>query len=426
MFLTLEDPNARIHGSRDPLGVQPVWASFGRHVVTNLTTVTTSIRGFTILLLARLLTEKMIKKGIVGEQDALSIFLRTEQIGSYARHLAHDVNEDIRGIERVKRFVEEYRSTVPIQDDISGMILSDQKVYGLWGLYSVSARTSGLIADGPVGLTEFAREFADKNYWPVLQSAETRLFKLLKEGGVLRTHKKDPIFSSVSKLLPQSFTSEEMWFYAQTLRDALYVKDNPSAKRQPLFAELLKNESDLNNGIGRAEILRLAKAARSKDEALAFRLEKIVRLEAFFAPAEAIFDYLQTRGDQKPVDLASKICDQWGKQVPHLTDSPLDDILSEIVNVVGQELGAVMKNCDLALGAGAYEDAIMALLEWNKLVMAARKAAPWIQLTSGKLDVRYRGQERGLPDAKMLPELWRNSYFIDALKTIVYHLAGKN
>ena len=180
MFLTLEDPNARIHGSRDPLGVQPVWASFGRHVVTNLTTVTTSIRGFTVLLLGRLLTEKMIEKGTAGEQDALSIFLRTEQIGSYARHRAHGVDDDIRGIERVKRFLEENGSSVPIQDDITGMILSDQKVYGLWGIYSVSARTSGLIADGPVGLTEFAREFTDKHYWHVLQSVEAKLFKLLK------------------------------------------------------------------------------------------------------------------------------------------------------------------------------------------------------------------------------------------------------
>jgi len=99
MFLTLEDPNARIHGSRDPLGVQPVWASFGRHVVTNLTTVTTSIRGFTVLLLGRLLAEKMIEKGAAGEQDALSIFLRTEQIGSYARHLTHRVDSDIRGVD---------------------------------------------------------------------------------------------------------------------------------------------------------------------------------------------------------------------------------------------------------------------------------------------------------------------------------------
>ena len=29
MFLTLEDPNAKIKGSRDPLGAQPLWASFG-------------------------------------------------------------------------------------------------------------------------------------------------------------------------------------------------------------------------------------------------------------------------------------------------------------------------------------------------------------------------------------------------------------
>ena len=100
MFLTLEDPNARIQGSRDPLGVQPVWASFGRHVVTNLTTVTTSIRGFTVLLIGRLCAEKMIAKGTSGEQDAHSIFLRAEQIGSYARHLAHGVDGDIRGIER--------------------------------------------------------------------------------------------------------------------------------------------------------------------------------------------------------------------------------------------------------------------------------------------------------------------------------------
>ena len=425
MFLTLEDPNARIQGSRDPLGVQPVWASFGRHVVTNLTTVTTSIRGFTVLLFGRLLTEKMIEKGAAGEQDALSIFLRTEQIGSYARYLAHGVDDDIRGIERVMRFVEENGPNVPIQDDASGMILSDQKVYGLWGLYSVSARTSGMIADGPVGLTEFARDFIDKNYWPVLQSAETKLFKLLKDGGTLRTHKNDPIFSSVSKLLPPTFTNEEIWFYSQTLRDAQHVKDNPSAKRQPLFAELLKNNSDLNNYTNREEILNLANKASSEDEALSLRLEKIARLEALFAPAEALFDYLQTRGGQKPADLALKLKDHWGKQVPHL-DSPLDGISSEIVAVVGKELGGGMSRCNHALNAGAYEDAIMALLEWNKLVMAARKAAPWIQLTSGKLDVRYRGQERELPDGDILPQLWRNSYFIDALKSIVHLLSGNN
>ena len=164
---------------------------------------------------------------------------------------------------------------------------------------------------------------------------------------------------------------------------------------------------------------------QSKDKTLSIRLKKIARLEALFAPAEALFDYLQTRGGQKPAVIALKLFDHWGKQVPHLTTS-LDDILTEIISVVGPDLGGAMNKCDHALGVGAYEDAIMALLEWNKLVMAARKAAPWIQLTSGKLDVRYRGQEKELPDGDTLPELWRNSYFIDALKSIIHHLEVNN
>ncbi len=57
--------------------------------------------------------------------------------------------------------------------------------------------------------------------------------------------------------------------------------------------------------------------------------------------------------------------------------------------------------------------------EAGKPVWAPAGAFPegfdWIQLTSGKLDVRYRGQEKELPDGDTLPELWRNSYFIDAL-----------
>ena len=159
MFLTLEDPRAKVQGSVDPLGLQPVWSTFGRHVVTNLTSVSTSVRGFTILLLARYYTERLIKEGRAKEEDALSIFLRMEQLGAYARHVGHGVEGDIRGIERVKKFLDEHGAKVPIQADVSGMILSDQKTYGLWGLYSVSARASALIADGPVGVTAETNKF---------------------------------------------------------------------------------------------------------------------------------------------------------------------------------------------------------------------------------------------------------------------------
>ena len=143
-FLTLEDPNAKIKGSRDPLGVQPIWSAFGRHVVTNLTTQSTSVRGFTVLLLGRYFAADLVDRGIAAREDALDIFLRMEQVGAYVRHVAHGVEGEIRGIERVKRFVDEQSGNVVIAADRRGMILSDQKVYGLWGLYSVPARTSGL------------------------------------------------------------------------------------------------------------------------------------------------------------------------------------------------------------------------------------------------------------------------------------------
>ena len=79
-FLTLEDPNAKIKGSRDPLGVQPIWAAFGRHVVTNLTTQSSSVRGFTTLLLGRYFAAELVDRGMASREDALDVFLRMEQI----------------------------------------------------------------------------------------------------------------------------------------------------------------------------------------------------------------------------------------------------------------------------------------------------------------------------------------------------------
>jgi hypothetical protein len=63
MFLTLEDPRAKIQGSRDPLGAQPVWSGFGRKLVSNLTTVSNSVRGFTVLLLGHYFGERLIEEG---------------------------------------------------------------------------------------------------------------------------------------------------------------------------------------------------------------------------------------------------------------------------------------------------------------------------------------------------------------------------
>ncbi|SRR6266542_1262335 len=58
-FLTDIDPQAAVKGSRDPLGLQTIWARLGRHVVGNLTTVSTSVRDFATLVLGYYFAERV-------------------------------------------------------------------------------------------------------------------------------------------------------------------------------------------------------------------------------------------------------------------------------------------------------------------------------------------------------------------------------
>ena len=50
-FLTELDSRAAVKGSRDSLGLQAIWTRLGRHVVGNFTTVSDSVRDFTVVLL---------------------------------------------------------------------------------------------------------------------------------------------------------------------------------------------------------------------------------------------------------------------------------------------------------------------------------------------------------------------------------------
>src|SRR6478752_7826144 len=99
-FLTDLDPQAAIKGSRDPLGLQTIWARLGRRVVGNLTTVSTSVRDFTTLVLGYYFAERVANEQ-QGDGD-LAVFLRWEQLAAYARG---EINGDwaFRGVERVKK-----------------------------------------------------------------------------------------------------------------------------------------------------------------------------------------------------------------------------------------------------------------------------------------------------------------------------------
>jgi hypothetical protein len=121
--------------------------------------------------------------------------------------------------------------------------------------------------------------------------------------------------------------------------------------------------------------------------------------------------------------VAIKLNDRWGGAVPNLNPDAFAEILPEIRDASRAETAVAVARCHETLRAGAYEDAITAVLDWNAQVSQDRKSAPWAQIgEGGRLDVRYRGTEQLLPDGDALQTLWKNSYFIDSLKSVIRQL----
>jgi len=422
-FLTLEDPNAKIKGSRDPLGLVQIWYSFGRQVVTNLTTQTSSVRGFTVLILGRYLAARLIDEGTVPQEEALNVFLRFEQLAAYAREAVHGAGGDIRGIDRVRRNLQERPRKIAIQANRRGMILSDQKVYGLWGLFSVSARTSGLLSDGPVGVTERAAEFIESEYMPVLDGSLRPLLRLLARGGSIDTRRGDKVFTSIAEVLAPHLTNAEVRFYRDHLGNATAVQ-GVAARRQAELTGLLEQLDP--DYIGREEILELRDRSRSNDGDLSHCLDRIARVEALLAPAAYVFDYCLTRDRQPPEDIAGKLEAAWGR-VPNLAPSDFEELVPEIRDEAGKEVAGLARCVCEGLSSANYGDVIRALFDWNAVVMKTRKSGPWATLDEkGRVEIRYRGSEQLLPKADALPTLWRNGYFLDSLSQIVHQLSNSN
>src|SRR5438094_6701230 len=176
-FLTDLDSRAAVKGSRDPLGIQQIWTRLGRHVVGNLTTVSDSVRDFTTMLLGYYFAARLADE--LGPGTELGTFLKWEQLAAYARGAA---NEDwaFRGTERAGRNLSA-SSRVTLSDDAAAQILGNQKIYGLWGLYTMPGRASGLVDVEQPRLTPAALEFVESLYLPLLEAGAGKDARRIQE-----------------------------------------------------------------------------------------------------------------------------------------------------------------------------------------------------------------------------------------------------
>ncbi len=423
-FLTDLDSRAAIKGSRDPLATQSIWVPLGRKIVGNLSTVSTSVRDFTVLMLGFWLIERAVEQG--ADEPEVSLFLKWEQLAGYVR-VEHKLGA-FRGVDRA-RANRAQGSKLTLSADRAHQILSNQKIYGLWGLYTVPGRSSGLLADDPLRLTPRAREFVERMYLPVLSKAGFRDGNALVKLLLARTARIDleGKDAALGKALASILRADRMTVAERTFYDDVLVQGGPGddteGRQRRLAALLFETVDDEDFAFSPQTMDELAKAAGDRDEAgsLAMRLERIRYCESMLAPAARLFGYLLARDGKRPEEIADEVRETWGTGLGHLNLPRIAELRDELTLILGGAEGAERW---LAIAGdlrhGRYEDVVLRLIQHNKVVMQQRGgAAPWVELRQGRLHVAFRDEDGELTEKKSLPSLWRSSYFLDALRSVV-------
>jgi hypothetical protein len=431
-FLTDIDPQAAVKGSRDPLGIQPIWTRLGRRVVGNLTTVSTSVRDFTTTILGYYFAERVAAEEH-GDGD-LAVFLRWEQLASYARG---GINNDweFRGTERAKKNFNE-GGKIRLGTDSSALILSDQKTYGLWGLYSVPSRSSSLLAGDPTRVTALVRKFIEEEYLPTLSGkgrgdASEIVSVLTRKSPELRPLDRDrPLFQVVGRGLQRRLSTRERAFYWEHLVEGGPEDRTQGAQR--LLVEALKSTFDVEDWSLEPTVIRhLAKrcrAQRGRGADVADFLDRICVAELLLAPAARLFMLLLCSDGQPPRDIAFAVRKQWGPRVVSIDPNTIEGIRGEFGDAQGEYTSSERwVRLAHALASGDYDAALSLLIEQNRAVMLSRgSAAPWVEIRDGKLNVRFLDGAGGqLPTRSELPSLWTNSYFLDSLRTVAMQVEGR-
>ena len=320
--------------------------------------------------------------------------------------------------------------------DSAALILSDQKTYGLWGLYSVPSRSSGLLAGDPTRVTPSVRKFIEDEYLITLsgkgrKDASDIVKVLAAKSPEMRPLDRDrPLFQSVGRVLRRNLSSREQKFYWDHLIEG--GSEDRTGGGQRLLVEALKTTFDVEDwSLKPAVILHLAKRCRtlgSCGEGVAAFLERIRVAELLVAPAARLFLLLLGRDGQRPQDVSADVKKQWGAKVGSIDPEAIEGIRGEFAEAAQDEHASSERWVRLAhsLASGDYYSALLLLIEQNRAVMQSR-APPhtWVEIREGKLHVRFLDERGGqLPTRPELQSLWTNSYFVDSLRTVAMEVDG--
>lgn len=420
-FLTELDSRAAVKGSVDPLGIQAIWVHFGREVVGNLTTVSTSVRDFSILLAGYYLAQRAVEDA--GAESEVEAFLKWEQLASYVRAFALEEG-GFRGVTRVRKRLAE-GSRVVLSADQAEQTLSNQRLYGIFGLYSQPGRSSGWVQQDRVALTPVAEDLVEKYMIPVLAKGAGRdareLIKWLAQPSKrFDLERQSGMTSAVAALL----AIDEHPVVRPAYRDHLLFggPEDATAGRQRLFAQLLEPVYGVSDFVLDREslgsLVRRAKGRSYSGSDLNDRLRDVWVCESLMAPAVAAFAYLLTVDGGTVEEAAQDLKATWGKRVESVDVEGIRAIAPMMPRGYGEEVVPSFVRTAEALGAGDYVSALRELIAQNSRVMQARGGSHWVEERAGKVRVSLRYDGGKLPSRESLAGLWRHAYFLDSVRLI--------
>ena len=321
-FLTSPDTDRlEIRGSRDPLGIAVLWSHVGRHLVGNLTTASASVRGFTSTMLGYHFAEELAPHDRDRESFRLKAFLKFEQLCAYAR-ARYNLDGNLRGIRDVRMKLATGRP-IAISADSAGQILANQKIYGLWGLYSVPSKASDLLSDS-LALTSRASHFLERKSLRALRNngIQAQIARILTadKTRVEPDGKDAQLFQALAIALSTTYSAADRDFY----RRHLVIGEFGKCHLQPVFAELMETLLPPATEF-KLDSLKacIAEADRLKQHELVFRLRNIQHLEAVQVPMALLFAFAQARDGAPFETVAKEVSAAWVLDCDTFTRAPL-------------------------------------------------------------------------------------------------------
>lgn len=428
-FLTALAPEARIKGSRDPLGLLPLWARVGRRGIGNVTTVSGDLRGWTQLLVAIGLARTYgADQGAEGITEA---FFGAEQLIAHARVWTNEIDpehaspvetNDVRGVSRARVLLRKaIAERVPVMLDhkwAEWRLLGNQRSAGVWGQIGASARASGLVHKRDVALVRDGLRLWEEVYHPRLRPFAAVLSRLLRRGSPFRPdgeHRE--LARVVSGLHATDLTPEESRVYRSAVLDGAHVEGGPPIQAALVNAWL--ERGGLDQDLDRPALQAFARDQVSRGRGqLAAWLMEIYQIEAVLGPIERLFSCL-LRQPKVPInEIVTAVGARWPDPISHL--SAADALLKEVSLSTYREIAhyeALLRIRD-ALAAGDWQAAVQGVLTLNAWVMHRRGGGPWIWQEGDKL-VRGLGDGEDLPEPADRERALVHNYYLSPMRRLI-------